>query len=210
MLTISPRRCGTISGAARRLAVTCARTPAVNMPVPLVQRLLPEGHQRQRLALAVLVAAPHVVDQQIEPTMVRPDLREHGVHLGIHRVVAADRDPPSAPRRHLACSVVNRARHVVGGRTTGNASPGHVDGGTSGAELGRNAATGAAARARDQCNLVVEWFHRRPSVPRHMVAVSGPENMATMVTAAPCTTNMASLSCAYARELNRPAHRNLM
>src|SRR5262245_33043675 len=117
---------------------------------PLLERLLPKRHHRKRTALAVLVASPDVVDEEIEPPVIVADPPEQRLDVRIDGVIAADSDAPAAAVGHFASRLFDRARHVVGRRPALNASAAHVDRGTGGAELERNTASRTPARAGDE------------------------------------------------------------
>jgi hypothetical protein len=60
-------------------------------PVPAPERLLPEGciEKGGGIVTALFVAAPGVVDQQIEPSLLIPHLLEQAGHVLVDGVVAA-------------------------------------------------------------------------------------------------------------------------
>src|SRR4029453_14788693 len=86
---------------------------------------LPEGRlevQRE------LVAAPGVVDEQIEAAVLRADPLEQRLDLGAVRGVAANGDAHAPAGGQLLSRVVDRAGTVERGRLTANAAAGDVDG----------------------------------------------------------------------------------
>src|SRR5262245_29852261 len=87
------------SGAAKRLDTRCARTPAVYIPSPPPERLLPEGRDERRLSVA-LVPAPGVVHQQVEPALLALHALEKRFHVGIPGVIDDHRDPDAASCAH--------------------------------------------------------------------------------------------------------------
>ena len=84
------------------------------------------------------------------------DPREQRFDVGVDSVIAADRDAAAAAVRHLPSGLVDRARHVVGGRSAVDASTGDVDRGAGCTQLERDAASRAAARAGDQGHDVIQ------------------------------------------------------
>src|SRR5687768_17716254 len=52
---------------------------------PLSERLLPKRHKRKRTAFTALVARPHVVDQDVEPSVIHSYALEEGFDLTIVR-----------------------------------------------------------------------------------------------------------------------------
>ena len=129
--------------------------------IPLMERLLPERHERKRAAIAVLVTAPHVVDEDIEPPMIRADPAKERLDVRIIGVVAPDGDAATAAVRHVAGGLVDRARHIVRGRCAVDASTAEIHGRAGGAQLEGDAASRAAARSSDQRDDVAQLCHRR-------------------------------------------------
>src|SRR5262245_3083283 len=133
--------------------------PGREHTIPLLERLLPKRHDRERTALAVFVAAPHIVDQDVEPSLILPNAVEQRFDLCVDRVVATNGDAAAAAAGDLLGSLVNRARHVVGGRPAADASARHISGSAGGAKLQGNTAARTAACASYQSDDVVEPCH---------------------------------------------------
>jgi hypothetical protein len=68
-------------------------------------RLLPEGGAEAR-PVELLVAAPDVVDEQVEAALFLREAGEQGFDLGVRRMVAANGDP--RPPRWVTASAVSR------------------------------------------------------------------------------------------------------
>jgi hypothetical protein len=73
------------------------------------QRLFPKGGN-EPLFLMLLVAAPDVVDQKVQPTAFNLDAAEQRLNLGIHGVVAVHWDAPPTARGHGLGRFFNCAR----------------------------------------------------------------------------------------------------
>ena len=127
--------------------------------IPQVEGLLPEGYEGKRPALAVLVASPHVVDEEVETPMIVPDAVEERYDVRINGVVALHGDSAAAADRHFVGSLVNRAGHVVRGRSAVDASAGHINRGSGNAELDGDAAAGTPTRTRNQSDDVIHLCH---------------------------------------------------
>ena len=121
--------------------------------------LLPKRHKRQRPAFAVLVAAPHVVDENVEPAMITADAAEKRFDIGVDCVVALDGDAAAAALGYLAGGLVDRARHVIRGLSAPHTAASHIHGGPGGAKFEGDAPPGTAARASDQRDGVVQLCH---------------------------------------------------
>src|SRR5262245_25265586 len=91
--------------------------------------------------------------------MIRTNAREQRLDVRIDRVIAPDRDAAPTARGDLGRGLVDRARHTVGGRRSGRASTGDVDGRAGRSELERDATAGATAGPRDESDHVMELRH---------------------------------------------------
>jgi len=125
---------------------------------PQFQRGLPEISRGQ----AAFVAAPGVVDEDVEPTLLFFHALEQGFDLFVLSVVAAHGDAAAAAGRDFISRVVNRARPPAERWPTAHTAPGDVDSGTALAEYPRDAAPHSAARPGDDSNLVLK-IRRIPS-----------------------------------------------
>src|SRR4051794_988308 len=124
--------------------------------VPMIEGLLPERNAWQRTALTVLIAAPHVVDQHVEPSLLRANLLEQGLNVAIDGVIAPHRDAAATSCRDLPGTIIHGARHVVCGEAAADTATGDVDRGSRLAELEGNASSRAAAGAGDEDDCVLE------------------------------------------------------
>src|SRR5438270_10558067 len=79
---------------------------------PVPQGLLPEGGGEARPVLA-FVAAPDVVDKQVEATLFPSDAGEQRFDLGVGRVVAADGDSLPTSLRDRRRRLVDRAGEAL-------------------------------------------------------------------------------------------------
>src|SRR4029453_18253260 len=93
--------------------------------VPMSPLHLPE---RRLIVERELVAAPGVVDEQIETALLGADPPEQRLDLGVVRMVTANGDAGTAAGGELLGRVVDRAGTVERGRLTANAAAGDVDG----------------------------------------------------------------------------------
>jgi hypothetical protein len=84
-----------------------------------------------------------------------------------------DGDPAAATVRYFCCGLVNRAWHVVRGRSIMNASTGHIDGGSGRAQLERHAATCTAACASNQRDEFSQLCHVVFALTRSILAYQG-------------------------------------
>lgn len=119
--------------------------------IPLPERLLPERHARQR-PVHVLVPAPHVVDEEIEPAVLVADATEERLDVGVNGVVAAHGDAAPAKLGDLTRRSIDRPGKLVGRRAAVDASSRDVDRGAGDTQFTGDAATGAAAGAGDERN----------------------------------------------------------
>src|SRR2546425_2559672 len=110
-----------------------------------MKRLFPEWHARERTAFAVLIAAPHVVDEDIQPAGIGTNAMEERLGLAIDGVIAPDGYSMAATVRHQPGGLVDRARHVVRGAFAIDTAAGDVHGCSGGAQLEGDPATGSAA-----------------------------------------------------------------
>jgi len=116
------------------------------VPEPL---LVPE----LRAVVEVLVAAPDVVDQDVESALLPLDSLEDGLHLRIVAVVAADRDALPAEIGHLLRRLVDRAGQRNGGVPLLYRPARDVDRGACFAQTQRDALAHPATRPRNQRHL---------------------------------------------------------
>ena len=88
--------------------------------VPLMERLLPERHHRERTTVAVLVPAPHVVDEEVEPPLFVADPVEQRLDVRVDGMVAPDRDAAAAAfvTSRAVSSIVPGTLSVVGRPST--------------------------------------------------------------------------------------------
>src|SRR5205823_8979285 len=99
---------------------------AVEYQIPVAPFHLPE---RRLVIERELIAAPRVVDEQIEAALVAPDPVEERLDLRVVRVVAADSDAGAAAGGQLGGGVVDRPGAAERGRLAADGAAGHVDGG---------------------------------------------------------------------------------
>ena len=151
MLTIRPRRLdhhrrGEVRGERGRAQA------AGEHQVPVAPLHLPE---RGLVVERELVAAPRVVDEQVEPAVVSLDPLEEPLYLSVLRVVASDRDPGAAALRHLVGGVVDGAGPVEGRRLAADAPPSDVDGGALLAKHERDPLPATAASPGDERDAIL-------------------------------------------------------
>jgi hypothetical protein len=143
MFTIRPRPASIIIGAARN----DAKAAALEHQIPVAPLHLPE---RRLEVERELVAAPRVVDEQVEPAVVVADPLEQRLDLRVVRVVAANGDACAAARGQLLRGVVDRAGTVERGRLAANGAAGDIDDRAFLAEDERDPLSAAAARTGDE------------------------------------------------------------
>ena len=90
--------------------------PAAEHRVEQLDRLLPErrGPLLPAAGVEPLVAAPRIVDQQVEPSVVRPDPPGHRPDGLVVPMVAGHRHAEPAGRGHRLRGLLHRAREVPG------------------------------------------------------------------------------------------------
>ena len=111
---------------------------------------LPEG----RSPLGQRVAAPDVVDQDIEPTRVRADAGKELLDLRLDRVVGADGNAPATLRRDQLGRLLQRLRPSRGGGPAPHAATGAVYGGTRSAQHAGDTPAGTARRTGNDGHLI--------------------------------------------------------
>jgi hypothetical protein len=114
---------------------------------------LPEGELVRRRDL---VAAPGVVDEQIEPPLLVADAVEERLDLRVLGVVAADRYADAAAGGQLLGGVVDRAGASKRRRLAADAATADVDRRPLLAENEGDALAAATARAGDERNLPIQ------------------------------------------------------
>ena len=103
-----------------------------------------------------LVAAPGVVDEQVEPPLLSADSVEERLDLRIVGVVTADGDAGAAAHGQLFGGLVDRARTSQRRRLTADAATGDVDDCSARAQHERDALAAAAARSCDERDFSFE------------------------------------------------------
>ena len=88
--------------------------------------------------------------------MAGADVTEQLLDFVVARVVAADGDPMTAPRRKLLCGFVDGARNVVCRGAAPDAASGDVDRRSTGAELQSDTAPGPSAGPSHQSDDVLQ------------------------------------------------------
>src|SRR5581483_10184232 len=121
--------------------------------VPARQRLLPE-RRAEGLPVVVLVAAPRVRDDDVEPARLLANAREQRFDLRVVAVVDAHADPAAAALAHRSGGLVN------------GCAAGDVHGRAGIAQCERDSLADAAARAGDERNGASEL--RR--LPAHAIS----------------------------------------
>src|SRR5262249_22202007 len=111
--------------------------------------LFPEGGAGVEGPVEALVAAPGVVDQDVEASLLRPDAGEQGLDLAVVGVVAAHGDAGPAAGRDALGRLLDRPRGAVGRRPVARAAAGDVDGGPGLAQDQGDGPAGAAAGSGD-------------------------------------------------------------
>src|SRR4051794_29274054 len=132
--------------------------------VPAGDGLSPESLFLPELGAVVeeLVAAPAVVDQQVEPAVVvAGDAVDGGAGLVVIGMIALDGDGAPAGGGHGIGGLADRARQPVAA-AAGRAA-GHVDGRAGLAQTHRDPLADAAAGAGDQADSSVHALHEAPS-----------------------------------------------
>ncbi|MDQ0835333.1 hypothetical protein QF032_007177 [Streptomyces achromogenes] len=115
-------------------------------PQSVVQVVLPDGG----VPLEELLAAPDVVDQDVEAALLVRDALDKGPHLRRVEVVGGYGDAPAAGLGDQVGGVLYGLGAVVLGAPLAGGAPGHVDGGAGRAQLHGDAPAGAPGRSRDQ------------------------------------------------------------
>jgi hypothetical protein len=106
-----------------------------------------------------LVAAPRVVDEQVEAAVLVADPLEQRLDLRVVRVVAANRDARTAAGGQLLSGVVDRAGSPERGRPSADGAAGDVDDCALLPEDERNAFATAPARTGHERYAVLEaWL----------------------------------------------------
>src|SRR5690242_11353469 len=101
---------------------------------------------RAQSSRITLVAAPGVVDENVElPAFVAHALEEFFDLIGF-AVVAAKGNTMSAPAGHFFGRIIDGARHIVRCRTTSPAAPRDINGGAKFSENCSDSTTNSAAR----------------------------------------------------------------
>ena len=137
-----------------------------------VEVVLPD----RRVPLGQLLAAPDVVDQHVEATLLVVDARDEVAHLIGLQVVDRDRDPAAAGGVDELGGLLDRLRPVVLGPVLARGAPGAVDGRARFAQRDGGAAPGTPARARHERHLPVQRAGHRAllRLPRTRRAPSSP------------------------------------
>jgi hypothetical protein len=106
-----------------------------------------------------VLAAPDVVDEDIEPPAFGLDARDECRDLGGNEVIRAHRDAFAARGRDELRRLLNRLRPVDLGFLRTRAAPGHVNRGAGGTQFHCDAASRAARAAGDERDFPCEPFH---------------------------------------------------
>lgn len=122
-----------------------------------VQRVLPHG----RIPLEQLFAAPDVVHQQVEPLVLLFNPLHQALHLACVQVIDRHGDPVPACRRDQLGRLLDSLGAGVFGLLRAGGAAGDVDGGSGCAQLDGDAAPGPPCGARNQCDLIGEWFRHK-------------------------------------------------
>ena len=80
-----------------------------------------------------ILAAPNVVDQNVQLAGLHPDATDQPLDLVRDQVVDPHGDRLSSRRRHQLTGLLDRLRAPVLGRVSSRTAAGHVDGGAGGA-----------------------------------------------------------------------------
>ena len=130
-------------------------------PEPVREVVLPD----RLVPLEEPLAAPDVVDEDVEPPALGADAGDERRDLVRHQMVDAHRHPLAAEPRSTSAavsSIVSRA--AVARAPAAAAAAGHIDRRPGGAELDRDPAPGPAGGARDERHLPDKRaMHRLPS-----------------------------------------------
>src|SRR5690606_34472867 len=126
---------------------------------PVLQIMVPD----RLVPFEQRLAAPDVVDQNVEAALFGADARDEGAYFIGHEVIGRDGDALAAERGHEFGALFDRLRALVFGGSLPRRPSGDIDGGAGRAEFRRDAAPGAARRPRDQGDLAVE-------ILRHVVS----------------------------------------
>ena len=108
--------------------------------------LLPEA----RAVVEVLVAAPDVVHQDIQPSLLGPDAVKQRPHLVVVGVVTGHGDPLAARLRDGCSDLAQRAAHPAGARTRLHGAPSYVNCGAGFAQAEGNPLADSTRGAGDQ------------------------------------------------------------
>ena len=103
----------------------------------------------RRSPLRQRVAAPDVVDQNVQPTLFVADAGEELPDLGLNGVVGAYGDPPATLRGHHLRGLLDGLGPPGSRGAAPDAAPGAVHGGPRRTQHAGDAAAGAARRAGD-------------------------------------------------------------
>src|SRR5690606_3368024 len=121
----------------------------------------PDGHVPPEQVLA----APDVVDEDVEPALFVVDALDQRAHLRGIEVVGGHRDAGAAGLGDEVGGVLDGLGAVVLGAAGAGGAAGHVDGRAGGAQFHGDAASGAPGRPCHQCDPVLELLrHVRPPV----------------------------------------------
>src|SRR5579883_1286319 len=126
--------------------------PCLEHGVPARQRHRPEAGflPELRAVPEVFVAAPDVVDEDVQWPMVRRDPREERLHLVVITMVAAHRDALAAELLDILYGLMDGAGQLPHAGSLINGAAGDVDGGAGFRQSERHTLSHAAACSRDQ------------------------------------------------------------
>src|SRR5262249_38260910 len=120
-----------------------------------VERKLPEGLS----PLRERIAAPDVVDEDVEPPFIAPYALEQGRDFLLAGVIDAHRDPAATVRSDHLRRLIDGLGAPRSGPRAARAATGAVHGRTGLAEHARDATTGTAGGAGDDGDLSLEGRH---------------------------------------------------
>ena len=125
---------------------------------PLRARLVPEGDHRDSECLA-FVAAPDVVDEQVQAAVLGSDALEECFDVVVDRVVAVDRDAVATAGGDFVGGIVDGSWQAIDGGCVAGGAACDVDRCAGFAQNGGDCAAGAAAGAGYDCDFVFEASH---------------------------------------------------
>jgi hypothetical protein len=113
------------------------------------------------------VAAPHVVDQYVQPALLAVDALHEGLDLLRNQMVDGHRDAGAAGRRDELGGLLDGLGAVHLGPLGARAASGGVDRGAGRTELHRDLPPGASRRPGHESDLSGQWLLRHTADAVH-------------------------------------------